>query len=178
MIDSQQQTEKTEAAIMAVFDNQFYKLTNQIIDNMRRLSTVGDKWPPILLVAFGALIIVVSVAIKIGVFGSPTPAATSVPVSPTPEVGGVTVRLGSEIVDSMEFMTLVISGAGLMLAGALFSLYQARSLRKLIMAQQLVGTEILNKQIDIEKDVLVRNHAQQQGQLILLPGKKHKRFRR
>jgi|SRR5687768_203784 len=178
MINREQQTERSEAAILAVFDNQFYTLNDQIINNMRRLSSLGDKWPPVLLIASGALIIAFSVAIKIGLFGHPNQQVTSLPAATGVEAGGVTVNLGPGIVDSMEFMTLILSGAGLMLAGALFSLYQARSLRKIIQAQHLVGTEILNRQIDIEKDLIVRDQSQQAGQLILLPGKKLKRYRR
>ena len=156
MIDREQQTERTEAAIMAVLDNQYYTLTNQVINNMRRLSALADKWPPILLILFGALLLGVSIAIKVGLFGP---------------VAMLTIWEG-------EFITMILSGAGLMVIGALFSLYQSRSLRKIAKAQQLVGTEILNKQIDVEKDLLERHQKQQAGQLILLPAKRLKRYRR
>lgn len=150
------ESERSEDAIREVFKNQFPALTSQILNNMQQISVVGDKWPPILLILLGAGLIVVSLAIKIGFFG--------------------VITMG--ILWPGEFMALIFSGAGLMFAGALFSLYQARSLRKIIKAQQLVGTEILNKQMDIEKDLLTGKHRQQQGQLILLPAKKLKRFRR
>ena len=155
MIERQQPPDRNEQAIMGVLDNQFYTLTDQVINNMRRLSALADKWPPILLILFGALLLGVAIAIKVGLFGP---------------VAMLTMWEG-------EFITLILAGAGLMVVGALFSLYQSWSLRRIAKAQQLVGTEILHKQIDIEKDLLVRNRAQQ-GQLILLPAKKLKRHRR
>lgn len=178
MIDREQRTERGEAAIMAVFDNQFYTLTNQVIHNMRRLSTLGERWPSVVLIVVGALMIAFSAAIKIGFFARPYSAGADSTAAPGADARAISVQLGPDIVDSMEFMTLVLSGAGLMLAGALFSLYQARSLRNIVKAQQLIGTEILHKQIDVEKDLLARQQTQQAGQLILLPGKKHKRYRR
>lgn len=150
-----EQLVRSGSAIHDVFDNQFPTLTNQIIRNMQRVSMVGDKWPPVLLVLAGAALAFTAVAIKVGFLG----------------------EKAMLILWPGEFIALVLAGAGLMLFGALFSLYQARSLRKIIKAQQVIGTELLNKQIDIEKDLLTGKHKQQ-GQLILLPAKKLKRLRR
>ena len=148
------ESERSEAAIREVFDNQFPSLTNQMIFNMRRISMVGDKWPPVLMVLLGGALTFIPVAITIGIFGD----------------------RAIEKLDYMEFIALVIAGAGLVFFGALFSLYQGWSLRRIIVAQQRVGTEILTKQIDIERDML-KDQRKRQGQLILLPAKKLRHLR-
>ncbi|HEX8500520.1 MAG TPA: hypothetical protein VF659_08020 [Pyrinomonadaceae bacterium] len=148
----------SETAILNVFNNQFPTLTDQIINNLYRLSRHGDRWPAVLLVVCGALLLAVSLVLKVGYF-----------------IGRMSSTLRSE-----EFITLIFAGSGLLLFGALFSIYQARSLRKIIQAQQLVGTEILNKQIEVEREVITHHQKHQQmGQLLLLPSKKaRKRWRR
>jgi hypothetical protein len=153
MVDREQPV-TSETAVREVFENQFPTLTNQLLYNMRQVSLLGDKWPPILMVLLGAALAFIPVLITTGLLG-----------------GTATAEL-----NYMEFITLVIAGAGLIFFGALFSLFQGWSLRRIVMAQQIVGTEILHKQIDIEKD-MIRERQKQQGQLILLPAKRLRRLR-
>jgi hypothetical protein len=156
MTDSNQLSNR-ETAILNVFDKQFPSLTNHINHNLERLSGVGDKWPAMLMILLGALLLAFALAVKLGFF-----------------FGLMLATLRSE-----EFITLVLAGSGLLFFGVLFGLYQAWSVRKIILVQQTVGTEILNKQVDFEKDLVIRREKQQMGQLILLPNKKgRKRFRR
>jgi uncharacterized membrane protein YqjE len=152
---------RNEAAILDVFDNQFPTLTSQLIDNLQRLSMVGEKWPTTLLIILGAFLLFAALAIKLML----------IVYYPGDEK---TLRLSA-----MEFTTLILAASGLMVIGALFSLYQARSWRKIVMAQQLVGTELLNKQIDIAKGMVVRQQqGHQGGEMILLPAKIRRRHRR
>jgi len=156
MSDTEQSVNRSETAILEVFDNQFPTLTNQLVQNLRQLSVLGERWPALFLLLGGAALLVASLAIKIGLFGL--------------------IAMG--VLWPGEFMTLILAGAGLMLAGGLFSVYQSSSLRRIIKVQQALGTELLNKQIDIGKDLVMRNQDRQWGQLILLPTKKRRRFRR
>lgn len=151
---------RRESAILNVFDNQFPTLTDQVINNMFRLARLEQRWPALLLIISGVLLLAITLGLKVSFI-----------------VGATTQTLRWE-----EFITLTLAGAGLMAVGALFHLYQIRSLRKIIQAQQLVGTEIINKQIEVEREVITRDqqHQQQMGQLIILPGgkKMRKRWRR
>lgn len=150
-----EQLVRHQPAIQEVFDRQFPNLTNQVIADIERIAKFGEKWPSRVLVLAGAALSLIAVAIKIGL-----------------------IREGAtHLFWYGEFITMIIAGAGLIFFGALFSLYQAWSLRKIINAQQVIGTELLNKQIDIERDLLKNKHKWQ-GQLILLPSKKLKRLRR
>ena len=159
MADKERKVTK-ETAILEVFNNQFPTLTKQVIDNLKQLSMVGEKWPTTLLMVLGMLLLGAALVIKLVVI-------TSYPVNE------MEVRLSP-----FEFSTLIISASGLLVVGALFSLYQARSWRKIVLAQQVVGTEILNKQIDIAKEMVVGRHSLQGRQLILLPARIRKRYRR
>ncbi len=151
-----EQSERGETAILGVFDNQFPTLTNQIVHNLHRLMTVREKGPTRLLIISGVILLLVSIAIRVGFFGMVAMLVLSPP----------------------EFITLISAGSGLIVAGGLLSVAQAWSLRRIITVQQALGTELLNKQIDIGKDLIKSNQEQQWGQLILLPTKKHKRLRR
>lgn len=153
---------RNEAAILEVFDNQFPTLTSQVIDNLQRLSMVGKTWPMTLLIVAGALLLLASVVVKLMLIMY---------------YRGTEVLVESKL-SPVEFTTLILSASALMVIGALFSLYQARSWRKLVLAQQVVGTEILNKQIDIAKDMVVNRQRVQGGDMILLPARIRKRHRR
>jgi hypothetical protein len=160
MSDSREQIMRSEEAVLHVFHNQFPALTGQIIKNLYLLSGLRERWQPILLVALGALLLLFTLLLRVGYFYRERP---------TPE----------EALRPEEFITLIVVGSGLMFSGALFGLYQARSLRKIILAQQVLGVQILNKQIDTEREVIERQQRQQQNaQLVLLPRKIRKRLRR
>ena len=153
-------SERNEAAILEVFDNQFPTLTSQVIDNLQRLSLVGERWPTTLLIFSGALLLFATLALKLML---------------------IIVYTGDTRTQSLlavEFTTLILAASGLMFVGTLFKVYQARSWRKIVLAQQVVGTEILNKQIDIAKGVVVRRHEFQREGMILLPAKIRRRHHR
>jgi ABC-type multidrug transport system fused ATPase/permease subunit len=154
---SREQLERSEAAILQIFNNQFPVVTKQVIENLHEISKASQMWPSVLLVILGAVLLSSSMLMRAQYF------------------------LGDRVpkLEPREFIALVIAAAGLMLAGSLFSLIQARGWRKIAEMQQAVGMEILHKQIDIERDVLMGKQRQQPGgALILFPTKIRRRFRR
>jgi hypothetical protein len=152
---TREESEKSGDALRAVFDNQYRVLTGQVLKNLYESSKVGVSWPTKLLVFLGAILLVVSLLMKID----------------------YPFKIAS--LSDIEFTTLIFASSGLLFTGALFSLLHAWSWRSIIRAQQVVGMEILNKQIDVEKELLTgKNRYQAGGQLILLPTKIHKRLRR
>jgi hypothetical protein len=161
-MSDREQIMRSEEAVLHVFHNQFPALTGQIIKNLYLLSGLRERWQPILLVALGALLLLFTLLLRVGYFYR--------------DLNGAQ-RVGE--LQPLEFITLIVVGSVLMFSGALFGLYQSRSLRKIILAQQVLGVQILNKQIDTEREVIERQQRQQQNaQLVLLPRKIRKRLRR
>jgi hypothetical protein len=142
----------SEAGTLEGFNKQFLALTKQMISNLRERPAPGEHRATLLLIIAGGFLLFVSLAMKLE-------------------------YVKAENLRPEEFITLIVSSSVLMLVGALFSLYQARSWRKIIKLQQAAGIEILNKQIDAEKDLLA-GRQRQWGQLTILPVKIHKRLRR
>jgi hypothetical protein len=153
---TREQSERSEMAVRTIFENQFPVLTNQLVDNLYRLSKVGEKWSTKLLLILGAILLAASVLMKLDYpYG---------------------FKIAS--LSPMEFTTLILAAAALLIFGALLSLFQAWSWRRIIQLQQAVGIEILKKQVDIEKDLLTGKSSRQGGELMLLPIKIRKRHRR
>ena len=153
---TREQSERSEMAVRTIFENQFPVLTNQLVDNLYRLSKVGEKWPTTLLLILGAILLAASVLMKIDYpYG---------------------FKIAS--LSTLEFTTLIIAAAALLIFGALLSLFQAWSWRRIILLQQAVGIELLKKQVDIDKDVLTGKSSRQGGELMLLPIKIRRRHHR
>jgi membrane protein implicated in regulation of membrane protease activity len=120
-----------------------------------KLSKVGEKWSTKLLLILGAILLVASLLMKIDYpYG---------------------FKIAS--LSSVEFTTLIIASAGLLFVGALFSLLQAWSWRRILRGQQELGIEILKKQVDIDKEVLTSKDRRRGGELIVLPTRIVKRHR-
>ena len=153
---TREQSERSEEAVRTVFKNQFPTLTNHLLTNLYEVSKISERWPTKLLLIMGALLLGASLAMKIN------------------------YPYGIKLADlsAVEFTTLIFAASGLLLVGALFSLLQAWSWRRIIMKQQEVGVEILNKQVDIEKELLTGKDRHKGGELILLPAKIRKHHRR
>lgn len=157
---TKEQSERSEEALRTVFKNQYLTLTNQVLNNLNELSKIGEKWSTKLLLIVGALLLLASLPIKL-LFRIEYPGGFSLPY-----------------LTDMEFTTLILAATALLLVGALSSLFQAWGWRRIIQAQQAVGVEILNKQLDIEKDLLIGKNRHQPGELILFPAKIRRRHHR
>ena len=151
---TKEQSEKSEEVMRAFFQNQFRELTSQVLDNLHRSSKIREKLATKLLLIMGAILLAASLVMKID---RPFKIAS---------------------LSDIEFTALIFAASGLLTVGALLSLLQAWSWRSTILAQQVVGMEILHKQIDTEKERLTGKDRYQAGQLILLPTKIHKHPRR
>ena len=150
---TREQSERSEEAMRMVFQNQFRELTRQVLENLYESSKIREKWATKLLLILGAILLVISLLMRIE----------------------YPFRVAS--LSDVEFTALIFAASGLMFTGALFSLLHTWSWRSIIRAQQVVGMEILNKQIDVDKELLTGKNRHQPGQLILLPTKIHKRRR-
>lgn len=151
---TKEQSERSEEVMREVFRNQFPELTSQVLDNLHKSSKIREKLTTKLLLIMGSILLVASLVMKID----------------------FPFKIAS--LSDVEFTALIFASSGLLIVGALLSLSQAWSWRSIIWAQQVVGLEILHKQIDTEKELLTGKHKYQAGQLILLPTKLHKRHHR
>jgi hypothetical protein len=157
---TREQSERSEEAMRAVFENQFRVLTSQVLENLRKSLNLGENWPTKLLLFAGTILLIASLAMQL--------------LMRIDYPGGLRLPLLSPI----EFTTLILAATALLLVGALLSLFHAWGWRSIIRAQQVVGMEILNKQIDVDKELLTGKNRHQAGELILLPAKIHRRHRR
>jgi hypothetical protein len=153
---TKEQSERSEDAVRTGIKNQFLTLTNHLLTNLYEVSKIRERWPTKLLLIMGAILLGASLAMKINYpYG---------------------IKLAE--LSPMEFTTLIFAASGLLLVGGLFSLLQAWSWRRIIQKQQAVAVELLNKQVDIEKELLTGKDRHQGGELILLPAKIRKHHRR
>ena len=151
---TREQSERSEEAMRMVFQNQFRVLTRQVLENLYESSKIREKLATKLLLIMGVILLASSLLMRIE----------------------YPFKIAS--LSDMEFTALIFASSGLLTLGALFSLLQAWSWRSIIRAQQVVGMEILNKQIDVDKELLTgKNRHQAGGELILLPTKIRKRRR-
>ena len=151
---TREQSERSEEAMRMVFQNQFRVLTRQVLENLYESSKIREKWATKLLLILGAILLVISLLMRVE----------------------YPFRVAS--LSDIEFTALIFAASGLMFTGALFSLLHTWSWRSIIRAQQVVGMEILNKQSDVDKELLTgKNRHQAGGELILLPTKIRKRRR-
>lgn len=150
-MNEHQRPGNSEAEVLGIFDNQFPSLTNQMVSIVRQLSAVNDKWPSILLLVLGASLLVIAVLMKIEIRGA---------------------RIAN--LSALEFITMLVVSASLLLAGALFRMLQSRNLREILKAQQKLGAEILNKQVDMagkpkkQVPLLIVSHARMRKSMRLL----------
>jgi hypothetical protein len=152
---TKEQSEKSDEVMREVFQNQFQELTGQVLTNLSESSKFREKLATKLLLIMGSILLVGSLLMKID----------------------YPFKIAS--LSEIEFTALIFSSSGLLFVGALFSLLQAWSWRSIIRAQQVVGMEILHKQIDTEKELRTgKNRYQAGGELILLPTKIRKLHRR
>jgi len=151
---TKEESERSADTMRGVFQNQYRVLTGQVLDNLHKSSKVGEKGSTKLLLIMGSILLVGSLVMKIN----------------------FPFKIAS--LTEIEFTALIFASSGLLVVGALFSLLQVWSWRSIIRAQQVVGMEILHKQVDTEKELLTGKHRYQAGQLILLPTKLHRRHHR
>lgn len=148
------QLEKREPLPVDVVNNQFPALSRDILNIVRELSHMETKWLPPVLVAAGAVLLLIAVAMRIP--------GGLLPISIT----------------TTEFVTLIIVSASLMLGGAMFKYYQFSSWRQIILQQQALGMQILHKEVDIAQEALNRKHRRQWGEIIIFHTKIRKSSRR
>ncbi|HEX8137701.1 MAG TPA: hypothetical protein VF544_08935 [Pyrinomonadaceae bacterium] len=135
--------QKDEAEPLEIFTVQFPALANQMVNIVRQFSGIDARWPAWVLIGMGGLLPLVALAMK---FFEP--------------------RLG--ILWIGEFIALITAGMALMIAGGIFNMYQARNWRAIIQEQQTVGVEILNKQIDIANQLILKKHRTQEREEVII----------
>lgn len=135
--------QKDEAEPLEIFTVQFPALANQMVNVVRQFSGIDAKWPAWTLIGVGALVFVIALTMTI-----------------------VEPRLG--ILTVAEFIALIAASTALMISGALFNMYQARNWRAIIHEQQTVGVEILNKQIDIANQLILKKHRSQEREEVII----------
>lgn len=150
-----EQLEKDQVAALAVLSNQVPALGNQMVGIVHQLSAVGGKWPAYLLVIAGVLLLLISLAMRIWFRDA----------------------AGAPYLRPAEFIALIAASVILMTTGPLFALYQSRNWRGVIEEQQAMGMEILNKQLDISNDLIMRKHKSQPRGVVIFQTKIRKPVR-
>jgi hypothetical protein len=147
MTDKDQQ--KDEAEPLEIFTVQFPALANQMVSIVRQFSGISTQWPTWVLIGAGGLLFIVALAMRVRL----------IYLSPA------------------EFIALITAALLLMITGALFSMYQSRNWRRLIQEQQTVGVDILNKQIDLANELILKKHrSQDREELIIFQTKANRPF--
>lgn len=147
------QVVKTEELPIDVLKNQYPAITDEIIKTVHQLSKVDPKWPTAILIMSGVALLVLALIMR--------------------AAGG----LLAVNVTSSEFITMIITSAGLMLAGPLFNMYLSRNWQRIILDQQALGVQILHKEIDIARESHNRRNRRQLGEVIIFHTKIRKSFR-
>jgi hypothetical protein len=144
--------QKDEAEPLKIFTVQFPALANQMVNIVRQFSGIDARWPPWALIIMGGLLFFAALAMKV-----------------------FEPRLG--ILIPAEFIALIAASMALMIAGAFVNMSQSRNWRAIIHEQQTVGVEILNKQIDIANQLILKKHrTQEREDVIIFQSKANKPF--
>ena len=135
--------QKDEAEPLEIFTVQFPTLANQMVNIVRQFSGIDAKWPAWALIIMGGLLFFAALGMKI-----------------------LEPRLG--ILIPAEFIALITASMALMIAGAFVNMSQSRNWRAIIHEQQTVGVEILNKQIDIANQLILKKHRSQEREEVII----------
>jgi hypothetical protein len=152
MTEREQLVQREELPLDVIKD-QYRTLNSQVVDIVERLSSVDAKWPSPILMLAGAVLLAVSVSMRI-------------------PGGWLDANL-----TTWEFITMIAASGVLIISGLMYSVNRSRNWRYVIMEQQALGMQILHKEIEIAQQAINRKHRKQWGEIIIFHTKIRKSYR-